>query len=354
MKRLANLILATALVVPAAGIVNAHADDWSFKVNNVVDGKVVPGTWTPIPVGDIHKNWRICVLLPHMNDPYWLGVNYGLVSEAKRDHADFQLYEAGGYTNLATQLNQFDNCLAQKYDAIMIAAISADGVGAAVKKAIAAGVVVIDLANGINEPSVSAHALTTFNDIGFAAGRYVVDDTKGQNTFAGFFPGPAGAGFSDNMVTGWQDATKDTNVKTQAMPRGDLTVTVQLKLVETALQADPNINYLVVCNAGAPGAVSTLRAKNKTKDVRVLGIGFDPQMYDMLKKHELVAVIADSQVAYARIGIDMAVRLLEHQKLPANRSGPAAAIIRDVDKDADLVSVNIAPRDFKATYTMKP
>ena len=98
----------------------------------------------------------------------------------KRDHVSVQIYEAGGYGNLATQLNQFDNCIVQKYDAILVAAISADGVSAAVKKAVGQGIVVIDYPNGINEPSISGHARVPFYNMGHAAGDYVVKTANGR------------------------------------------------------------------------------------------------------------------------------------------------------------------------------
>ena len=71
---------ATLAVVSLAGPVRA-ADDWTFPVANVVDGKEVPATYTPIPVGQVTKRWKICVLFPHMKDSYWLAANYGVVAE---------------------------------------------------------------------------------------------------------------------------------------------------------------------------------------------------------------------------------------------------------------------------------
>lgn len=44
------------------------ADDWTAPVANVVDGKQVPATYTPIPVSQVTKPWKICVLFPHMKD----------------------------------------------------------------------------------------------------------------------------------------------------------------------------------------------------------------------------------------------------------------------------------------------
>ena len=58
---------ATSALVSLAGSAIA-ADDWTFPVANVIEGKEVPATYTPIPVGQVSKRWKICVLFPHMKD----------------------------------------------------------------------------------------------------------------------------------------------------------------------------------------------------------------------------------------------------------------------------------------------
>ena len=68
----ATIAAATLALVGLEGSVRA-ADDWTFPVANVIDGKEVPATYTPIPVGQVAKRWKICVLFPHMKDSYWLG-----------------------------------------------------------------------------------------------------------------------------------------------------------------------------------------------------------------------------------------------------------------------------------------
>jgi len=37
-----------------------------------------------VPLEKASKPWKICVSFPHMKDAYWLGVDYGVVEEAKR------------------------------------------------------------------------------------------------------------------------------------------------------------------------------------------------------------------------------------------------------------------------------
>jgi protein TorT len=336
-----------------AGAGQARATDWKYPVINVIGGNDVRGDWTPLPKNNITKPWHVCVLLPNMKDPYWLSVDYGLVAEARRDNINLQTYEAGGYAHLATQLNQFDDCIAQKYDAILVAAINANGVSAEVNKAVTHGIAVIDLANGINDPHVSAHSLMPFSKMGEAAGKYLVNLVKGKPTTVAFLPGPQGAGFSDDTVTGFKAAIAGhSNIKISSMPRGDLGTNIQLNLVEGALQADPSINYVVALNTGAIAATIAVRSADIAKRVKIISIGVEPQVYADVKKGTIIAAVSDSPVAWSRIGIDMAVRLVEKQSMPATRSGPVPQILVTGHDNRALASLTLAPKDFRATFSI--
>ena len=75
---------AAALVLAGS----ARAADWfPYKAEAVeppfaADGKVSMVDYVPLPKAS--KKWDICVSFPHMKDAYWLGVDYGVVEEARR------------------------------------------------------------------------------------------------------------------------------------------------------------------------------------------------------------------------------------------------------------------------------
>ena len=207
-------VFAAAMLAPMSFVGSVRAaDDWTFPVANVIDGKEVPATYTPVPAGEVTKRWKICVLFPHMKDSYWLAANYGVVAEAKRDNLNLQMYQAGGYTNLSTQLNQMDNCIAQGFDAIVLGAISADGVGSLVEKAVDKGIPVIDFVNGVNSPKVSAHALVSFHDLAVTTAKFILETSGGKPVNVGYFPGPQGAGWSDDAVRGSKRRSRDRTSK---------------------------------------------------------------------------------------------------------------------------------------------
>ncbi len=149
------------------------------------------------PLGKAQKKWRIRVFIPHLKDDYWLGVNYGLINEARRLGVSLSIFEAGGYDQLDVQRRQIENAIAENPDGLIIGAISLDGLNDLVKKASDKGIPVLDLINGMSSPHIAARAAVSFWDMGFQAGSYLrrLQENRGQPLKLAWFPGPEGAGW---------------------------------------------------------------------------------------------------------------------------------------------------------------
>ncbi len=127
MKRMTSvLLLGAAFATPAFA-----ADTWyPYDAQEVVpafstDGETKDVTYEPLEKAS--KPWNICVSFPHMKDAYWLGVDYGVVEEAKRLGVKLNVVEAGGYTELNNQINQIEDCVSGGAEAVIIGAISYHG-----------------------------------------------------------------------------------------------------------------------------------------------------------------------------------------------------------------------------------
>lgn len=57
---------------------------------------------TYVPLKKAQKKWNIGVFIPHLKDAYWLGVNYGLIDEARRVGVNVSLYSAGSVKDTET------------------------------------------------------------------------------------------------------------------------------------------------------------------------------------------------------------------------------------------------------------
>ena len=160
------------------------------------------------PLEKAAQKWDICVSFPHMKDAYWLAVDYGVAEEAKRQGVKMTLVEAGGYTNLNKQISQIEDCVAGGAQAVIIGAISYDGLNNLVKEVTSKGIPVIDVINGMSSPDLTAKSLVSFGEMGFKAGEYIAKQhPKGSGKVkVAWFPGPPGAGWVEAGNKGFLDA----------------------------------------------------------------------------------------------------------------------------------------------------
>lgn len=354
-KTAATLSAAVALLGLAS---TASAADWFPYPAEAVDppfaatGKAKPVQYVPLPKAS--KKWDICVSFPHMKDAYWLGVDYGVVEEAKRLGVKMQLVEAGGYTNLAKQISQIEDCVSRGANAVVIGAISADGLNGLIKTVAAKKIPVIDVINGINSPDISAKSLVSFYTMGYSAGEYLAKKhpAGGKPAKVGWFPGPAGAGWVEAAHKGFMEATKNSSLVILDPKYGDTGKEAQSKLVEDVLQANPDIAYIGGTAVTAEASVGILRSRKLDNKVQLISFYLTPGVYEGIQKGRIMASPADSMVVQGRVAIDQAVRLLEGKEL-VKHVGPKIFV---VDKDNIKTTKRedvLAPASFKALFTVK-
>jgi len=78
-----------------------------------LDGTKGKFEYTPLSAtGKASKDWNICVSFPHLKDPAFVALNYGMTEEAKLLGVSIHTMDAGGYTGLSTQISQIEDCVA--------------------------------------------------------------------------------------------------------------------------------------------------------------------------------------------------------------------------------------------------
>lgn len=319
------------------------------------DGKRTPFEYTPLPKAS--KKWDICVSFPHMKDAYWLGVDYGVVEEARRQGVKLQMVEAGGYTNLNKQISQIEDCVARGAQAVVIGAISADGLASVVKSLAGKKVVTVDVVNGINAAELTAKSLVSFYTMGQSAAEYLVKlhPAGSPKIKVGWFPGPAGAGWVEAAHKGFMDAVKgNTSIEVLAPKYGDTGKEAQSKLIEDVLQANPDLNYVAGTAVTAEAAVGLLRARNLQDKVKVLSFYMTPGVHDGIQKGRILAAPADSMVIQGRIAIDQAVRALE-DKLDnkIKHVGPKIFVVDSTNIRSVKLEDILPPANFKPVFEVK-
>jgi len=307
------------------------------------EGETSPVTYTPLQTAA--QPWNICVSFPHMKDAYWLGVDYGVVAEARRLGVNLNVLEAGGYTELSRQIDQIEDCVSSGADALIVGAISYDGLNNVIREVADKGIPVIDVINGVSSTDISAKSLVSFRTMGFEIGRYLAErHPKGAEAVeVGWFPGPAGAGWVEAAHSGFTEAVRGSAIKVVGPRFGDTGKETQFKLVEDMLQAKPDIRYIAGTAVTAEAAQGLVREKGLQDQVELLSFYMTPGVYSGIQRGFVLAAPADSMVIQGRIAVDQAVRILQGED-HIKHVGPKIFVV-DPENIQSVVKGNILPPD---------
>ncbi|MCQ4631764.1 TMAO reductase system periplasmic protein TorT [Shinella sp. CPCC 100929] len=353
-----NTLVRTALATTALAFAlsgAAMAETWypydaqAIEPPFAADGKPVDVKYEPLAKAE--KPWNICVSFPHMKDAYWLGVDYGVAEQAKDLGVKMNLVDAGGYTELAKQISQIEDCVAGGAQAVVIGAISFDGLNNLVSEVTKKGIPVIDVINGISSPDVTAKSLVSFYTMGHETGAYLAKKHPAGSdpVKVGWFPGPAGAGWVEAANKGFMEAVAGSAVQVLDPKFGDTGKEAQLKLVEDVLQAEPDVRYIAGTAVTAEAAQGLIRERGLKGQVELLAFYMTPGVYEGIKRGFILAAPADSMVIQGRIAIDQAVRALEGKEL-TKHVGPKIFVV-DPSNVETVPQTNILPPDgFKPVF----
>jgi len=312
------------------------------------------------PPKKANKPYVIGVSFPHLKDPFWLSVMYGIVAEARRLGVGVKIVTAGGYTELAKQINQIENLVQQGIDGLIVSPISYTGLNSTLHEAALEGIALVSCINDNDEPLMGAKAMAYYYESGYVAGKFIGEDAKGMDEVkVVYLAGPGGAAWSTDMWTGFQDAVKKLprKVNILACKWGDTGKSVQLQLIESALQTFPHIDYMV-CNApAADAAVGALAEAGRAKEIKIVSTYITQPQFDKVKNGSIAAAPMEFPMQSGITAVGMMVRILNGEK--PGKDFPFLAIPEIVTLTKENLSQYdyeylFGPRDFKPVFEVKP
>lgn len=364
----ANGIVADATANSREAIVESiNSEDWAFPAQFIdcelpgCTGESTPGVYQPIPKGQITEEWSICALLPHVADPYWVGTNYALITEAQRAGVNLQVLEAGGYTEVSNQIDQLENCAAGGADALLVGAVSNEALNVRIEELAADGTVIIDLINGVTTEAVDGRVLFNYCLMGGNLGGYL--KSSGSSANAVWFPGPAGVGALEDLMNCFEGQAEGAEIDVLGVQYGDTNRDEQLSLIENALGAYPDMDYIVGSAVTVEAAATALEERRLSDSIRTASYYFTPEVYELIKEGKAACASTGSDIMLARMALDMAVRVLEGVGVPGGYRhigpdpqvicGPAAGDEAE-NLDTFVEETTLAPADFEPTFNYAP
>ncbi|WP_242382918.1 TMAO reductase system periplasmic protein TorT [Escherichia coli] len=259
------------------------------------------------------RAWKLCALYPSLKDSYWLSLNYGMQEAARRYGVDLKVLEAGGYSQLATQQAQIDQCKQWGAEAILLGSSTTSFPD--LQKQVAS-LPVIELVNAIDAPQVKSRVGVPWFQMGYQPGRYLVQWAHGKPLNVLLMPGPDNAGGSKEMVEGFRAAIAGSPVRIVDIALGDNDIEIQ---------------------------------RNLKTPLTVVSFYLSHQVYRGLKRGRVIMAASDQMVWQGELAVEQAIRQLQGQSVSDNVS-PPILVLTPKNADREHIRRSLSPGGFRPVY----
>ncbi|HFV5248775.1 TPA: TMAO reductase system periplasmic protein TorT [Escherichia coli] len=290
------------------------------------------------------RAWKLCALYPSLKDSYWLSLNYGMQEAARRYGVDLKVLEAGGYSQLATQQAQIDQCKQWGAEAILLGSSTTSFPD--LQKQVAS-LPVIELVNAIDAPQVKSRVGVPWFQMGYQPGRYLVQWAHGKPLNVLLMPGPDNAGGSKEMVEGFRAAIAGSPVRIVDIALGDNDIEIQRNLLQEMLERHPEIDVVAGTAIAAEAAMG--EGRNLKTPLTVVSFYLSHQVYRGLKRGRVIMAVSDQTVWQGELAVEQAIRQLQGQSVSDNVS-PPILVLTPKNADREHIRRSLSPGGFRPVY----
>lgn len=352
---------ATLLCAVGAAAAADASDNWQFPVKERTPAFSKDGVWKdaiykPLAKSEVSKKWNLCVLFPHTKDPYYLSMTYGAVKEAEAKGAALNVSAAGGYTELPTQISQMEDCISRGADGIAMVAISATGLNRTIAKAADKGIPVAITGGDVTSDRVAARAQGNWFDAGRMVGEHLQakhsPTADGKKVKVIWLGGPEAPRWSKDSADGFVATVKDSpNIEVLKVIWGEPSKAAQIPLIEDALLAYPEVDYIAGIAPGIAAGIQVLKEKGRS-DIGLISSYTTPETEAGLRDGSVKAIASDYTAAQARAAIDQLIRILEKKPVMADVDTGFTVIDQDSVKTYDR-DLSLAPEGWSPYFEVK-
>jgi ribose transport system substrate-binding protein len=271
-----------------------------------------------------------------LGNPFFVQIAHGAEAQAKQYNPSVKITSLSSNYDVNNQTNQMDNFISSGVDLIILGAADSKGIAPAVKRAKAAGIVVVAVDVGA-EGGVDATVMSDNKQAGQEAGQYVVDKIKGKGQIV-IVNGPPVTSVMDRVAGALEVFKKNPGIKILSQDQNaNGSRDGGLRVMTDLLTAYPKLDAVFAIND--PTAIGCdLAAKQAQRtDFFIVGVDGSPDASAVLKTKQGLFEATPSQDPYT-----MSQKAVEVGYEIMNGKKPQETTI--------LVPVKLITRDNVADY----
>ena len=272
---------------------------------------------------------KVALVMKSLANEFFLTMEDGAKAYQKEHSADFDLISNGikDETDTAGQTRIVEQMILAKVNALVIAPSDSKAMVPVIKKAVDAGITVINIDNQLDPAVVKSKNINVpfvgpDNRKGARlVGEYLAKQLKAGDE-VGIIEGVSTTTNAQARTAGFKDAMEAAQIKVVSLQSGDWEIDKGNKVAASILSEYPDVKALLAGNDSmAVGAVSAVRAAGKAGQVKVVGYDNINAIKPMLKDGRVLATADQFAARQAVFGIQSALGMIKGDKLDVDANG---------------------------------
>jgi ribose transport system substrate-binding protein len=272
---------------------------------------------------------KVALVMKSLANEFFLTMEDGAKAYQKEHSADFDLISNGikDETDTAGQTRIVEQMILAKVNALVIAPSDSKAMVPVIKKAVDAGITVINIDNQLDPAIVKSKNISVpfvgpDNRKGARlVGEYLAKQLKAGDE-VGIIEGVSTTTNAQQRTAGFKDAMDAAQIKIVSLQSGDWEIDKGNKVAASILSEYPDVKALLAGNDSmAVGAVSAVRAAGKAGQVQVVGYDNINAIKPMLKDGRVLATADQFAARQAVFGIETALKIIKGEKVDSGANG---------------------------------
>ncbi|WP_416425661.1 sugar ABC transporter substrate-binding protein [Pseudomonas sp. App30] len=272
---------------------------------------------------------KVALVMKSLANEFFLTMEDGAKDYQKAHAADFDLISNGikDESDTANQIRIVEQMIVSKVDALVIAPADSKALVPVIKKAMDAGITVINIDNQLDpavlkSKDISVPFVGPDNRKGARlVGEYLAKQLKAGDQ-VGIIEGVPTTTNAQQRTAGFKDAMDAAQMKIVSVQSGNWEIDKANAVASAMLSEYPDLKALLAGNDSmALGAVSAVRAAGKAGKVQVVGYDNINAIKPMLKDGRVLATADQFAAKQAVFGIQAALKMIKHEPVDGAANG---------------------------------